>query len=137
MQNHGTVIVTKIFVFNDIGEVLLQRSQIASIRPHGWDLPGGIVEDNEDPNNSVLRELKEESSLKAIDTQVFYIGTELEPVHIITLFYKAKTISTDVTLSPEHEKFIWAKPEAILDFQMPQKFVDAVHILSETETYLQ
>lgn len=132
MQNPGTALVVKIFVFNDSGEILLlQRSQSSPVRPDGWDLPGGIVGYNEDPDDSVLRELNEETSLVARGSRVFYVGTETEPLHIVTLFYKAKTKSTNITLSEEHEQFKWAKPETILKLQMPQKFANAIRFLSE------
>jgi 8-oxo-dGTP diphosphatase len=117
-------LLAKIFVTNDKGEILLlQRSATDDRRPLGWDLPGGNVEYNEDPNIAVLRELEEEAGLEASDAQVFYVGTETEPHYIVTLLYRGLAITTDVVLSHEHEQFQWIKPEDIVNFNMPEKYV--------------
>jgi 8-oxo-dGTP diphosphatase len=124
-------LLAKIFVVNDQGEILLlQRSATDDRRPLGWDLPGGNVEHNEDPNVAVLRELKEEAGLTVPDSQVFYVGTETEDHYIVTLLYKGIADSFDVTLSFEHEQFKWIKPEDIVNFDMPEKYVKSALLLA-------
>ncbi|HSX42724.1 MAG TPA: NUDIX hydrolase [Candidatus Saccharimonadales bacterium] len=124
-------LLAKIFVLNEKGEILLlQRSRTDERRPLGWDLPGGNVEYNEDPNQAVLRELKEEASITASDSQVFYVGTETGSHYIVTLLYSGVADSTAVTLSFEHERHQWIKPEEITDFDMPQKYVTAALMLN-------
>jgi 8-oxo-dGTP diphosphatase len=124
-------LLAKIFVINDQGEILLlQRSATDDRRPLGWDLPGGNVEHNEDPNIAVLRELKEEAGLTASDSQVFYVGTETENHYIVTLLYKGTAESFDVILSFEHEQFKWIKPEDIVNFDMPEKYVKSALLLA-------
>jgi len=124
-------LLAKIFVCNDRGEILLlQRSATDDRRPLGWDLPGGNVEYNEDPNEAVLRELKEEAGITTSDSQVFYVGTETKDHYIVTLLYKGTADSSDVTLSSEHEQFKWIKAEDIIRFAMPEKYVKAALMLA-------
>lgn len=123
-------LLSKIFVLNDKGEILLlQRSHTDDRRPLGWDLPGGNVEHNEDPNVAVLRELQEEAGLTASNSQVFYVGTETEDHYIVTLLYKGTADVLDVKLSHEHEQYKWIKPEEITNFDMPQKYVTSALML--------
>lgn len=127
-------LLAKIFILNEKGEILLlQRSRSDDRRPLGWDLPGGNVEHNEDPNEAVLRELQEEVGLTTSDSRVFYVGTETDDHHIVTLLYAGTADTTDVTLSFEHEQYQWIKPERITDFDMPQKYVTAAKLLTRQQ----
>lgn len=47
-------------IFNKKGEILLCHRQDRNI----WNLPGGIIDENESPWQAVVREVKEETSLK-------------------------------------------------------------------------
>jgi 8-oxo-dGTP diphosphatase len=124
-------LLAKIFVTNDKGEILLlQRSATDDRRPLGWDLPGGNVEYNEDPNTAVLRELKEEANLETANPQIFYVSTETESHYIVTLLYKGLATTSDVVLSHEHLKFQWIKPENIVNFDMPEKYVKSALALA-------
>lgn len=55
---------------HDGWQVLLIQRKNAPYRDH-WALPGGFLDDNEDPDHGVARELEEETSLT---------GIELEPL---------------------------------------------------------
>ena len=124
-------LLTKVFVLNKEGKVLLlQRSRADDVRPLGWDLPGGNVDHGEDPNEAILRELEEETGLAAKNFQVFYVGMQNESHYIVTLFYKATAVTTDVKLSHEHEQCKWVRPEEIIMFDMPEKYVKSAQILA-------
>jgi ADP-ribose pyrophosphatase YjhB (NUDIX family) len=58
------------------GKVLLARRQIEP--RHGfWDLPGGFLEENEEPLDGLRREFREETGL-AVEP-VEWLGTHVEP----------------------------------------------------------
>lgn len=61
-------------IFNEEGAVLLcKRAAYKKIAPNKWHLPGGAIEEGEDPAEAVIRELKEELDLdvtEAISTGV-------------------------------------------------------------------
>src|SRR5260221_59402 len=79
-------LLAKVFILDvDRKVLLLQRSASDDRRPLGWDLPGGNVEYNEDPNLAILRELKEESGIDLSDTQIFNVASETEGHYIVTL----------------------------------------------------
>ena len=112
LANMNVILLAKIFVLNDRGEILLmQRSRTDDIRPSEWDLPGGSVESGEDPNDTVLRELQEEAGLSVENARVLYVGHQTEPKYIVTLVYKGRATSLTVKLSHEHEQYQWIKPD--------------------------
>ena len=124
-------LLAKIFVFNSDGQVLLlQRSETDDHRPLGWDLPGGGVELNENPNVTVIRELKEEAGLACADSHIFYVGTETEPDYTVTLLYRGHISGGKVMLSYEHSAYTWVTPAEIAEVDMPSKYKKAAVVLA-------
>ena len=71
-QNHTRV---KAFIINSKGEILLALSR------GGCQLPGGHLEDNEDIDTGLLRELQEETGITFNETftrffEAHYVGTD-------------------------------------------------------------
>ena len=70
-------------VFDDRGQVLLVEHAYHPRYP--WGLPGGWVDGDEDPSNSVLRELQEELQLEAVALRVV-LATKTAPNHLDIAF---------------------------------------------------
>lgn len=131
MQSQPTLVLAKIFVTNPEGKILLlRRSANAPRRALGWDLPGGTVELLEDPNEAVLRELKEESGLKTNDAMIFEVATQTDPKYILTLIYVGSTTDTSVTLSDEHDQFQWINLGDFDNYDMQEKYIKAAASLA-------
>lgn len=45
--------------------LLMKRSEEKEINPSVWEFPGGAIDEGESPREAVIRELEEETSLKA------------------------------------------------------------------------
>ena len=55
-------------IINDKGEILiLQRSETDKVLPGYWDIPGGTLNDGEDPIAGVIRETKEETGFDILN----------------------------------------------------------------------
>ncbi len=59
-----TIVMVGAAVFCDGRFLLLKRLETKSLFPGYYDVPGGKIEPGEDPNDAVLRELKEETGLE-------------------------------------------------------------------------
>lgn len=96
-----------------------------------WDLPGGFMHQDETPEETVKREMKEELG---IDTNPVFIkavpGTHLwkgEQFPVISFFYFADIGSQNIKLDGENSEFKWiglaeADPQNIA-FDSNQKFI--------------
>lgn len=83
------------------GEVLLTHWRRGHM--HGWTLPGGGIEEGEDPRDAVVREVAEETGLEAkvgkllgVDSRVMVredVGDGEDPrLHTIRIIYRARAV---------------------------------------------
>ena len=111
--------------------LLLQRCSTDDTGAGTWENAGGNIEDGEHPEAAMLREIKEEAGLTDITIKrVAYVAImPHKPVLIIV--YLCFTDSEAVTLSDEHQAYIWADkadclrllPEGIIsDFEKNNVF---------------
>ena len=109
--------------------------------PQGhWDFVKGKVEQGETPHETALRETKEETDISDIE---FIDGFEEsveydfrfknEDIHKKVIFFLAKTSEKKMSLSHEHNDFVW------LDYNDALKkttFKNAKNVLSKTNEFL-
>ena len=78
-----------------------------------WEFPGGGVDWGEDPEDSLLREVKEETSitvrkpLKFLGITSAVYEKETDEKHSVYIVYSAETESDEVRLSGEHTEYRW------------------------------
>ena len=79
-----------------------------------WDFVKGKIEKNENPIQTVVREAKEEtgisdlSFIEGFEENIEYeFQFEGELIHKKVVFYLAKTVSQEITISHEHLDFVW------------------------------
>jgi 8-oxo-dGTP diphosphatase len=124
------VLVAKTLVFNEKGEVLvLLRSQDDDRRPSTWDLPGGSVEQDEDPNEAAAREIKEEAGIDITDLLILSINSTNSDGYKVTFIFKARADKDEITLSHEHDEWKWVSPAELIETDIPEKYKSAVRAL--------
>lgn len=123
-------------VIDNLGRVLiLKRSKKNDVLPEYWDIPGGTLEDGEDPSIGAIREVKEESGLEVSTPKLFFQKSNIDTgkdKQFITLVFFAEYKSGEVALSPEeHDEFIWIKPEEIDSYKTVNYLADALKELGQ------
>lgn len=114
-------IIAKAVILNDNGEVLLlKRSQTDDSRPGDWDFPGGGIEDGEEITSGIAREIDEEANIvvEPKEVRLLYAATQFyedSNESVTRLLFLAKTASSQVKLSFEHEEYRWVSPERALE----------------------
>jgi 8-oxo-dGTP diphosphatase len=92
------------------GKILLIRRSNQNSLPGYWDFPGGHVEFLETRIKAAIREVKEETGLKAKnfkELNTMDIIPKKRNKHFILTFYKANSPTNKVKLSKEHDKYQW------------------------------
>ena len=109
--------------------------------PQGhWDFVKGKVEEGEIPHETALRETKEETGISDIE---FIDGFEEsveydfrfknEDIHKKVIFFLAKTNEEKISLSHEHNDFVWLEYD---DALKKTTFRNAKNVLSKANEFL-
>jgi len=109
--------------------------------PQGhWDFIKGKVEGGETPHETALRETKEETGISDIE---FIDGFEEsveydfrfknEDIHKKVIFFLAKTNEKKISLSHEHNDFVWLEYDDVLK---KTTFRNAKNVLSKANEFL-
>ncbi len=111
-------VTQKAVVFNTGDDILLVRPDTEG----PWSIPGGRVQDGEDADVALERELREETGLAVRVGQPVHAMTDVwftgdgEPM--FTVVYDCETDNTEITLNHEHEEYEWVSPVEARD-RMP------------------
>ena len=106
-------LVGKVVLVNENNQILiLKRSNYKNDLTNGlWDIPGGSINEDEDINQGVIREVKEELQVELSDIQVFEISSSKgvpNGYSILVLFYSRDiTLKDEIVLSHEHTEYRW------------------------------
>jgi len=108
-------LIVHALVFNKVGEVLLiKRSKKEDVLPGFWDIPGGTLEDGEDPEAGAIRETLEETGLKVKNLQLFQYTSNVDREknkQFVRLIFRGESESSNVRLNTEdHAEYRWISP---------------------------
>jgi len=123
----------KAIIINKEGEILtIFRTETAPTRPNTWDLPGGDLEFGENAQESMAREIFEETGLRVEGLRPYDIESKVNEQgdFWITIAYLAYTIESDsVVLSSEHNKYMWVSISKFLEINTSpraEKFIQSL-----------
>lgn len=104
-------------VFKEDKILLCRRKAKKSLGGY-WEFPGGKVEPNELESDALVRELKEELSMKVEITKHFKtIIHQYENVQIELIAYGCKFIQADFVLV-DHDEIQWVEKRGLLSFNL-------------------
>ncbi|MBH1939744.1 NUDIX hydrolase [Mobilitalea sibirica] len=109
------------YVFDNKGNILIVKTH-----HRGWDSTGGQIEEGENIEEGVLREILEESGVKAqikclcgiysnVGKHLFYDGVTSVPTKVMMDFI-CEYIDGDLTCSNETSEVIWVPKEDALSY---------------------
>lgn len=121
----------KAILYRGDGTILaLRRSEKLRRHPLEWDLPGGALEYGEGTRESILREIKEETSLTASAISLTDVASGFNKIgeFWLSVCYSAKASTSDVVLSSEHIEFKWVTPREFQQLETSPRLKSFVQI---------
>lgn len=107
-------------IFNSFSQILIVKRSPNDSHPGVWEMPGGALEINEQPQQGALREIKEETNL---NVNIFYtISTtssfsEKQPeVQVVRISFLCSVANpASLKLNHEHTEYKWVNPNNITE----------------------
>lgn len=137
-------LIAHALVQNEKGEILIIRRTMVkrgkqNFEGGKWDIPGGTVEDLEQPSAAAIRETKEEVGLVVNTETILYEKSNLDTNKqevFTTLIYGCRTIGQlEITLDlEEHDAYKWVTGDEILsmhDKELVSYMKDTIKCLKE------
>lgn len=118
-------LATKAFLIHN-GKVLIVREAATNKDGSGvgkYGFVGGRIEPGQRFDESLLREIKEETGLTATIGKPFYVD-EWRPVvrgeqwQIVATFFECFTETDKVVLSDEHDDYQWIEPKDFSNYEL-------------------
>jgi 8-oxo-dGTP diphosphatase len=134
-------LITHCIIFNNKNQVLiLKRSKNNDVLPNYWDIPGGTLEDEEDPIAGAKRETKEEAGIIINNLDLFFNTSNIDKKkqrQFIRLVYIAKYRGGKIKVNPgEHEDYRWIKLNDLKKYNAVNYLYECFKILRSKKTRL-
>jgi len=127
MENRENVIVVALKAIIMFGgkALIIQRSGDDAIGADTWEFAGGKLDFGEDLEVALNREIQEEVGLDVSIEKLLYATTfkTHEYRQIVILCYLCTAIDDNVSLSAEHQDFLWADKKQVIGL-LPNALVD-------------
>lgn len=132
MKEPKLFVATKAFIVHN-GKILILKESLKyrnGTNIGKFDVVGGRVKPGQRFDESLLREIKEETSLNVKIGNPFFTS-EWRPVvkgerwQIVGIFFECFSDSDKVVLSKDHEDFAWIKPEDFKKHDLIKELIPA------------
>jgi 8-oxo-dGTP diphosphatase len=106
-------LAVKAFIIKENKILIIKRSDKDTEKPNTWEVPGGRLEENEDPILGLIRETKEETGLdiKVLEPITVRHFTRDDGIEITMTEYLCEPLTNDIKLSDEHSDYEWISIE--------------------------
>jgi 8-oxo-dGTP diphosphatase len=115
------------------GRVLLARRPDGKPMAGLWEFPGGKIEQGEQPEQSLIRELKEELGItvrEACLAPLTFASHAYQDFHLLMPLYVCRRWEGTVT-ALEGQQLAWVRPNKLRDYEMPPADVPLVsHLMA-------
>ena len=127
------VLVAAVALIDADGRVLIARRPQGKSMAGLWEFPGGKVRDGEQPEQALIRELREELGIDTRDSclaPLAFASHGYEDFHLLMPLYVCRVWCGAVT-PLEGQEIAWVRPVRLADYAMPPADVPLVALLRD------
>ncbi len=133
-------VAMKAFVVHD-GKVLVLRESTKyadGTNAAKYDIVGGRVQPGQAFDESLRREIREETGLEVTMGRPFYVGEwrpviKGEPTQIIATFFECQADTSAVRLSDDHDDYQWIDPKDYKKYNIIPNLCPAFEAFKQTQ----
>lgn len=107
-------------ILKDGKYLLTRRSNRNGYMPLKWDLPGGTAKPGEKMEDTLRREIMEETALEVNIKKILYLYSNIDQIperQTFQVVYFCEYIFGDVKLNPEeHDEYAWVDKKGIAQY---------------------
>jgi 8-oxo-dGTP pyrophosphatase MutT (NUDIX family) len=123
------------------GEYLVLRKAQDRYFPdniNGWECPGGIIDEFENPEEAILRKTKEETGLDVqLKKELAWIRMTNENDSLCGVYLLESPEQEEVILSPEHSNHLWVYPNEVKNMNLVRYASLLLEFFNNPERYLE
>jgi 8-oxo-dGTP diphosphatase len=117
----NVVLVAACALIDADGRVLLAERPTGKMMAGLWEFPGGKVEAGERPEQTLIRELKEELGIVVSEpclAPLTFASHAYPNFHLLMPLYVCRRWE-GIVRAQEGQRFAWVRPNRLKDYQMP------------------
>ncbi len=114
------------------GKVFLVQRPLHKEMGGLWEIPGGKIEPNETPEETLIRELKEELDVevKSQDLEpLTFVSHRYEKFHLVMLVFICQKWQGEIKLCEQQGRFEWVHPSELKNYLMPDADKPLIEVL--------
>ena len=131
------IIVASVALINSDNQILIAQRPKEKHLSGLWEFPGGKVEKNESPENTLIRELKEELNVNINQTCVApltFSEFDYKEFNLLLLLYVCRRWDGDPE-SMENNPIKWVKSNKLREYKMPPADDSLIYCLQDLLLY--
>ena len=131
------IIVASVALINSDNQILIAQRPEAKHLSGLWEFPGGKVEKNESPKNTLIRELKEELNVNINQKCVApltFSEFDYKEFNLLLLLYVCRRWDGDPE-SMENNPIKWVKSNKLREYKMPPADDSLIYCLQDLLLY--
>ena len=113
--------VSVLALVNEDDEVLIGKRPTSKIFPGYWEFPGGKIQENETPEQAIIREIEEEIGIDINSSclaPLSFSTYNSKSLNLILLLFIARSWK-GIENANFHTELLWVKINKLRDFKMP------------------